>query len=80
MNHAKKKESSKNTNQIILNEDEANVCFDDGESTIDYVLVYVKNLSICTEFDAYALKVRESFVKVLTNDYKIQVQEVLFAI
>jgi hypothetical protein len=56
---------------------ENDVVFEDGESIIDYVLVYVKDLSSIADFNSYASKIRESFIKILIHDFNIQIQKVL---
>ena len=52
------------------------VVFADGQTQIDYVLVYVKNLSIpSAKYEAIS-KVRKKFIRVLIKNYKIQIEEV----
>ena len=60
--------------EVNLPEDK--VVFDDGETLIDFVLVYVKNLHISKEREAYAIKQRQHFIRVLNEDHKIQIKQV----
>ena len=65
-------DSGENNNNIVTN----SVIFPDGNSTIDYVLVYVKHLSISPKKTEVLANLREKFIEVLTKKYKIQILEV----
>ena len=52
------------------------IIFEDGECKIDYVLVYVKLLSIPFEKYEQISKTREKFINVLIKKHRIQIQEV----
>jgi len=60
--------------ELNLLEDE--VVFEDGESLIDFVLVYVKNLNISKEREAFGIKQRQHFIRVLNEEHKIQIKQV----
>jgi len=60
--------------EVNLIEDE--VVFDDGETQIDFVLVYVKNFNISKEREDYAIKQRQNFIRVLIEEHKIQIKQV----
>lgn len=67
MNSEETNKNIKKTNFVI---------FPDGNSDIDYVLVYVKLLSISAKKNEVLATLREKFIEVLTKKYKIQIQEV----
>jgi hypothetical protein len=55
------------------------VIFDDGETLIDFVLVYVKNVNDSKERESYAIKQRQHFIRVLVEEHKIQIKQVGFS-
>lgn len=56
--------------------DDNSLIFSDGESIIDYVLVYITNSSTSLEKTEAVSKIREKFIDILVKKYKIQIQEV----
>jgi hypothetical protein len=51
--------------------------FSDGQKTIDYVLVYCNSLrAIPSERSLIVSRIRQQFIKVLCENYNIQIKEV----
>ncbi len=63
-----------NCKESIINDE--SIIFQDGETIIDYVLVYVTDLSTISDFNLYSSRIRESFIKVLVHNFDIQIQQV----
>ncbi len=58
--------------------DENTLKFLDGETCIDYVLVYSKSLSSDAEKNDVIAKIRDKFIDILIKKHKIQIREVVF--
>ena len=58
--------------------DENTLKFLDGETCIDYVLVFTKNLAADEEKNEVIAKIREKFIDILIKKHKVQIQEVIY--
>jgi hypothetical protein len=56
--------------------DENSLTFLDGETCIDYVLVYTKSHSTSVEKNDAIAKIREKFIEILIKKHKVEIQEV----